>query len=140
MSQKEEFHNIDNPADGLFRELAAGVTTRIFSGEQAMLSVVTLAPHAQGTLHHHPEEQWGVLLDGSAGAPWQAVVAALDRQLRSSGKKAVWFDAGAARKGDGFDPDSLANIRPDAQADLCVATGPGASQVPWPDAAKISLA
>ena len=38
----------------------------LFSGEQAMLSVVTLAPHAQGTLHHHPEEQWGVLLDGSA--------------------------------------------------------------------------
>ena len=66
MSQKDEFHNLDNPADGLFRELASGVTTRIFSGEQAMLSVVTLAPHAQGTLHHHPEEQWGVLLDGSA--------------------------------------------------------------------------
>jgi quercetin dioxygenase-like cupin family protein len=42
------------------------VTTRIFSGEHAMLSVVTLAPHAHGTLHHHPEEQWGVLLDGSA--------------------------------------------------------------------------
>ena len=66
MSQKDEFHNLDNPHDGLFRELASGVTTRIFSGEQAMLSVVTLAPHAQGTLHHHPEEQWGVLLDGSA--------------------------------------------------------------------------
>ena len=31
-----------------------------------VLSVVTLAPHAEGTLHHHPEEQWGVLLDGSA--------------------------------------------------------------------------
>ena len=28
--------------------------------------MVTLAPNAQGTLHHHPEEQWGVLLDGSA--------------------------------------------------------------------------
>jgi quercetin dioxygenase-like cupin family protein len=66
MSQKDEFHNLDNPADGLLRELASGVTTRIFSGEHAMLSVVTLAPHAQGTLHHHPEEQWGVLLDGSA--------------------------------------------------------------------------
>ena len=66
MSQKDEFHNLDNPNDGLFRELASGVTTRIFSGEHAMLSVVTLAPHAQGTLHHHPEEQWGVLLDGSA--------------------------------------------------------------------------
>src|SRR5258708_36544767 len=66
MSQKDEFHNLDNPADGLLRELASGVTTRIFSGEHAMLSVVTLAPHPQGTLHHHPEEQWGVLLDGSA--------------------------------------------------------------------------
>jgi unsaturated pyranuronate lyase len=49
MSQKDEFHNLDNPADGLFRELASGVTTRIFSGEQAMLSVVMLAPHAQGS-------------------------------------------------------------------------------------------
>ena len=66
MSQKDEFHNLDNPHDGLFRDLAAGVTTRIFAGEQAMLSVVTLGPHAQGTLHHHPEEQWGVLLEGSA--------------------------------------------------------------------------
>ena len=66
MSQRDEFHNLDNPVDGLFRELAAGVTTRIFSGEQAMLSVVVLGPHAKGTLHHHPEEQWGVLLEGSA--------------------------------------------------------------------------
>jgi unsaturated pyranuronate lyase len=65
MSQKAEFHNLQQPDDGLLRELAAGVTTRIFAGEQAMLSVVTMAPHAQGTLHHHPEEQWGVLLDGS---------------------------------------------------------------------------
>lgn len=65
MSQKAEFHNLDQPDDGLERELAAGVTTRIFAGEQAMLSVVTMAPNAQGTLHHHPEEQWGVLLAGS---------------------------------------------------------------------------
>jgi quercetin dioxygenase-like cupin family protein len=66
MSQASEFHNIDDPNDGLFRELGAGLTTRIFSGEQAMLSIVTIAPHGQGTLHHHPEEQWGVLLEGSA--------------------------------------------------------------------------
>jgi quercetin dioxygenase-like cupin family protein len=66
MSQKAEFHNLQTPDDGLFRELAAGVTTRIFAGEQAMLSVVTIAPNASGTLHHHPEEQWGVLLEGSA--------------------------------------------------------------------------
>ena len=66
MSQKDEFHNLDNPDDGLFRELAPGLTTRIFAGEQAMLSVVTIAPNAEGKMHHHPEEQWSVLLEGSA--------------------------------------------------------------------------
>lgn len=66
MSQASEFHNIDDPNDGLFRELGTGLTTRIFSGEQAMLSIVTIAPNGQGTLHRHPEEQWGVLLEGSA--------------------------------------------------------------------------
>jgi unsaturated pyranuronate lyase len=65
MSQKDEFHNLDKPDDGLLRELAQGVTTRIFAGEQAMLSVVTMEPNSQGTLHRHPEEQWGVLLEGS---------------------------------------------------------------------------
>lgn len=66
MSQASEFHNLDNPDDGLFRELGDGLTTRIFSGERAMLSVVTIAPNKEGTLHHHPEEQWGILLEGSA--------------------------------------------------------------------------
>ena len=41
MDQAKEFHNLDDTSDGLLRELARGVTTRIFSGEQAMLSVVT---------------------------------------------------------------------------------------------------
>ena len=66
MSQKTEFHNIDDPTDGLFRELGPGLTTRIFAGEQAMLSIVTIGPNAEGTMHHHPEEQWGMLLEGSA--------------------------------------------------------------------------
>ena len=66
MSQKQEFHNLDDAGDGLFRELAPGVTTRIFTGEQAMLSVVSIVPNGMGTMHHHPEEQWGVLLEGSA--------------------------------------------------------------------------
>ncbi len=66
MSQREEFHNLHDTAAGLFRELAPGVTTRIFAGEGAMLSVVEIAPGAEGVLHHHPEEQWGVLLEGSA--------------------------------------------------------------------------
>jgi quercetin dioxygenase-like cupin family protein len=66
MSQKAEFHNLDRPDDGLFRELAPGLTTHIFAGEHAMLSVVVIAPGAEGVIHHHPEEQWGVLLEGSA--------------------------------------------------------------------------
>jgi quercetin dioxygenase-like cupin family protein len=66
MSQRDEFHNLGDTAAGLFRELAPGVTTRIFAGEQAMLSVVEIAPNAEGVMHHHPEEQWGVLLEGSA--------------------------------------------------------------------------
>jgi len=66
MDQAKEFHNLNDASDGLFRELGPGVTTRIFSGDQAMLSVVNMAPNAQGILHHHSEEQWGVLLEGSA--------------------------------------------------------------------------
>ncbi|MDB5415354.1 MAG: oxdC [Rubritepida sp.] len=66
MSQAEEFHNIHDETQGLARELAPGVTTRIFPGEQAMLSVVTIAPGAAGTMHSHPEEQWGMLLEGTA--------------------------------------------------------------------------
>lgn len=66
MSQSEHFHNLADVTQGIARELAPGVTTRIFPGEQAMLSVVTIAPNGEGTLHAHPEEQWGVLLEGSA--------------------------------------------------------------------------
>ena len=65
MSQRDEFYNIDDKNQGLFRELGPGLTTRIFTGEQAMLSVVSIEPDAEGTLHHHPEEQWGVMLEGS---------------------------------------------------------------------------
>ncbi len=81
-----------------------------------------------------------VSLDGPAEAPWKDLVAALDARLRAAGKKAVWYDVGAARKDGGFDPDSLANIRPDVHADLCVVAGCGASLVPWPDAVKLQLA
>ena len=65
MSQRDEFFNLNDQSQGLFRELAPGLTTRIFTGDQAMLSVVSFEPHAEGTLHSHPEEQWGVMLEGS---------------------------------------------------------------------------
>ena len=56
--------NLHDQTQGIPRKLAEGITTRIFPGDQAMISVVRIAPHSQGTLHSHPEEQWGVLLEG----------------------------------------------------------------------------
>lgn len=59
------FYNLDDLGQGIHRVLAEGMETRIFPGEQAMLSVVRAAPGAAGSLHSHPQEQWGVLLQGS---------------------------------------------------------------------------
>ena len=67
MEEKEKnFFNIKNLEQGLTRALVEGITTRIFMGEQAMLSVVSVQPNAVGSIHSHPEEQWGILLEGSA--------------------------------------------------------------------------
>jgi len=64
MSNTNEFFNLNDPTQGIQRELGVGMSTRIFVGDQAMLSVVSLEPNAEGKLHSHPEEQWGVLLEG----------------------------------------------------------------------------
>jgi quercetin dioxygenase-like cupin family protein len=56
--------NLKDETQGIQRTLAEGITTRIFPGQNVMLSVVQVAPHAEGTVHSHPEEQWGVLLAG----------------------------------------------------------------------------
>ena len=66
MSQRSNFFRLDAADQGMARELAPGVTTRIFPGEHAMLSVVRIEPGHRGKMHHHPEEQWGVCLEGSA--------------------------------------------------------------------------
>ncbi len=57
--------NLDDEAQGIARKLGEGIATRIFPGDQAMLSVVRIAPHSEGTPHSHPQEQWGVLLEGA---------------------------------------------------------------------------
>ncbi len=62
----ENFFNLDDDSLGIPRELGPGLTTRIFAGDQAMLSVVTLAPNSEGQIHSHPQEQWGVMLEGDA--------------------------------------------------------------------------
>ena len=64
MSQRQEFFNLNDMSQGIQRELGPGLNTRIFIGDQAMLSVVELAPNAIGKVHNHPQEQWGVMLEG----------------------------------------------------------------------------
>lgn len=59
------FYNLHDMSQGIPRKLADGITTRIFPGDQAMLSVVRLEPNSQGVMHSHPQEQWGVMLEGS---------------------------------------------------------------------------
>lgn len=56
--------NRDDETQGIARRLAEGLTARVFPGEHSMLSIVRIEPHSQGQVHSHPEEQWGVLLDG----------------------------------------------------------------------------
>lgn len=65
MSQKNNFYNIDDLKSGINRVLGEGISTRIFCGEQAMLSIVTVEPNAKGKIHSHPEEQSGLLIEGS---------------------------------------------------------------------------
>lgn len=61
----ENFFNINDPSQGIFRQLAEGISTRIFPGDQAMLSLVRCESNAAGSIHSHPQEQWGVCLEGS---------------------------------------------------------------------------
>lgn len=65
MGETHEFYNLDDQTQGLRRELAPGLVARIFVGDQSMLSIVNFEPNSTGEIHSHPEEQWGVLLEGS---------------------------------------------------------------------------
>ncbi len=65
MSRPNTFFNFADLSEGIAGSLAAGIETRVFPGEQAMLSVVSFEPGSEGATHAHPEEQWGVLLEGS---------------------------------------------------------------------------
>jgi quercetin dioxygenase-like cupin family protein len=65
MATHPEFHKLDDRSGGILRQLSEGLAARIFPGDQAMISIVDAAPHSEGKLHHHPEEQWGVMLEGS---------------------------------------------------------------------------
>ena len=66
MSKASWVFNLKDDPRGIARVLGPGLKTTIFPGEKVMLSVVRIEPNAAGTMHSHPEEQWGVLLEGSA--------------------------------------------------------------------------
>ena len=65
MSQEIYFNNINDLDNGIKRVLGDGISTRIFCGDQSMLSIVTIEPNAKGQIHSHPQEQWGFLIEGS---------------------------------------------------------------------------
>ena len=61
----EHFFHLHDMSQGISRTLADGLETRIFPGENVMLSVVRIDPSKFSKVHSHPQEQWGVLLEGS---------------------------------------------------------------------------
>jgi pimeloyl-ACP methyl ester carboxylesterase/quercetin dioxygenase-like cupin family protein len=63
-SGARNFYNLADETQGVQRTLASGLRSRIFVGDRVMLSVVSIEPNATSEIHRHPEEQWGVLLDG----------------------------------------------------------------------------
>ena len=65
MSAKENFFNLDAMAQGISRQLAEGMTTRVFPGNDAMISIVRIDANQSGKPHSHPQEQWGLMLEGS---------------------------------------------------------------------------
>ena len=64
MSKAPWVFSLHGDTRGIARKLGEGLDARIFPGENVMLSVVHVEPHSSGTIHSHPEEQWGVLLEG----------------------------------------------------------------------------
>ena len=51
MSQKDKnFFNIDALEQGISHTLGEGITTRIFPGQQAMISVVRIEPNVRGVM------------------------------------------------------------------------------------------
>ena len=64
MSKAPWVFQLHGDARGIARKLGEGIETQIFPGERVMLSVVRVEPNSSGTIHSHPEEQWGVLLEG----------------------------------------------------------------------------
>ncbi len=60
----KHFFNLNTLEGGIERNLAPGIDTSIFVGDQAMISVVRFEPGSVGKIHSHREEQWGICQTG----------------------------------------------------------------------------
>ena len=58
-----------DPSQVKRRELAPGVTLRTMWGDKIMMSMVEIAPNAVVPMHTHPNEQAGIVLQGSSSSP-----------------------------------------------------------------------
>lgn len=63
MTEKRKWY-FKSKEDGLFRRLTDTITTRIFIGDNVMFSLAEIEAHTEPTIHSHPEEQWGILMEG----------------------------------------------------------------------------
>jgi hypothetical protein len=54
---EKRFFNLHDMSQGISRTLADGLNTRIFPGENVMLSVVRIDPNKSGEIHSHVQEQ-----------------------------------------------------------------------------------
>lgn len=63
--ESKHFFDINDLSQGIPRQLAEGLDTRIFVGTNVMVSVVRVEPGALGKPHAHTQEQWGYLVEGS---------------------------------------------------------------------------
>ena len=127
--------NLRDETAGIPRQLKEGIRSRVFVGEHAMLSVVRIEPHTSGTIHSHPEEQWGVLLEGEcvriqdgveapvrAGDFWHTP-SGVAHGIRTGASAAMVLDVFSpsrkeyARPGEGFGAATLHSETPGAGED-----------------------
>ncbi len=92
-----DFFNVDALEQGIHRVLADGMETRVFPGDQAMISIVRIGPNRVGKRHSHPEEQWGFLFRGSGVRRQGELEVAVEAGdfWRTPGGVAHSFEAGA---------------------------------------------
>ena len=77
MAENGHFHNLKR--GGIPRQLAEGLSARVFPGEHLMLSVVDIAPGSVSPVHAHPNEQWGVCLEGE----WVRIQDGVEHHVRA---------------------------------------------------------